>query len=109
MRKKLLTTLALALFIPAFLGLGVMAVHAASQVYTNRGEITAIEPAYDTVVVEVPKDGQRMTVGGPLVEGAELKKDGRSVQLSDFHTGETVTVRWRYTEKGHRIIGLHAP
>jgi hypothetical protein len=81
---------------------------AASEVYTNRGVLASISLDYETIVVEVPVENGSMTVGGPLVEGAGLKRDGRRATLEDFREGEEVTVDWRYTESGHRILGLYA-
>jgi hypothetical protein len=80
---------------------------AASHVYTNRGDISAIDVDYETIVVEVPVSGQMMTVGGPLVPDADLKRGDRSVSLDDFSVGESVTVKWRYTDNGHRILGVY--
>ena len=85
----------------------VLSVDAASGVYTNRGEISGISLTHDTVVVEVPVKGQLMTVGGALVDDAELKMGNRTAALEDFVVGETVTVKWQYTEQGHRILGLY--
>jgi hypothetical protein len=82
---------------------------AASEVYTNTGTLASISLDYETVVVEVPVKDRSMTVGGPLVESAEVKRGGRPAALKDFREGEKVTVDWRYTESGHRILGLHAP
>jgi hypothetical protein len=108
MGKMHRATLTIAIAALCLFGATALCVQAAAHVYTNRGEISAIDLTYDTVVVEVPMGDQMMTVGGPLVEGAELKKDNRSVSLGDFTVGETVTVKWRYTETGHRIEGLYA-
>jgi hypothetical protein len=76
---------------------------ASEMVCQKKGQITAIEPAYNTVVVEVPTDGAMFTVGGPLSSGAILKKGGQVVRLTDFLVGEHASVRWRVTEKGHII------
>jgi hypothetical protein len=101
------STLAIAIEILCLFGMAALTVYAATHVYTNRGEISAIDMTYDTVVVEVPVGEQLMTVGGPLVDGAELIKGNQSVGLSDFSVGETVTVKWQYTENGHLILGLY--
>jgi len=50
--------------------------HAKSKTRTIVGTISAIDLKHDTVVVEAHiLGGQRMTVGGPLVDGAKLGKD----------------------------------
>ena len=75
--------------------------------YKMGGEITAIEKDYNTVVIEVLLgNNQLFTVGGPLSEGAVLKKEGQPVGLSSFAIGDKVTVLWRATEKGHIIDRL---
>jgi hypothetical protein len=82
----------------------------AERVYQMRGEVAAIDLQHKTVVVEVPvKGGKMLTVGGPLSTDALLKKDGRSVDLSDFHAGEKVTVKWKVTKQTHLILSLRAP
>jgi hypothetical protein len=77
------------------------------------GEITAIDPMHQTVVVEVPvgkavTEERIFTVGGPLAPSAELVKDSRSVRLEDFKVGERVTVKWKTIETGHLILSLQA-
>lgn len=82
---------------------------AASEVYTNRGMLSAVDLDHETVVVEVPVKSGLMTVGGTLTNGADLKRGGRPAKLNDFVKGEEVVVRWQYTETGHRILGLRKP
>jgi hypothetical protein len=107
MRKLSRTVWIIAVAILCLLGLMVWDAMAATGIYTNRGEISGIDIDFNTVVVEIPVDGQLMTVGGPLVEDVELKKGNRPATLRDFTVGETVTVKWRYTESGHRILGVY--
>ncbi|NVM20200.1 MAG: hypothetical protein HWN68_00280 [Desulfobacterales bacterium] len=73
------------------------------KMYRMRGEISAIEPAHDTVVIEVPLKGRMFTVGGPLSKDAVLERGGQPAGLSDFVVGDRVAVKWRATEKGHII------
>lgn len=79
---------------------------AGERVYTRQGEIAAINPRYDTVVVEIPVPNDSMTVGGPLATDAKVTRGNRPASLGDFEVGEQVTVRWRVTEKGHIIERL---
>jgi hypothetical protein len=81
---------------------------AREMIYEMRGEITAIDLAYDTVVIEVPLAGKTFTVGGPLAPDAVVKRNDKPAQLSDFRIGEWVTVKWKTTEKGHLILFLRA-
>lgn len=77
-------------------------------IYEMRGEISAIDLAYNTVVIEVPLAGKTFTVGGPLAHEAVVKRNDKAAQLSDFQIGEWVTVKWETTEKGHLILFLKA-
>ncbi|MBW1677629.1 MAG: hypothetical protein JRJ79_13770 [Deltaproteobacteria bacterium] len=46
---------------------------AGEKIYQMKGEITAIESAYNTVVIEVPMGKRMFTVAGPLSSEAILK------------------------------------
>jgi hypothetical protein len=81
---------------------------ARERVYQMRGEVTAIDLQYNTVVVEVPMAGSLATVGGPLSTGAVLERAGKSVDLASFKVGDRVLVKWKVTEEGHVILGLKA-
>ncbi|MCK4391182.1 MAG: hypothetical protein KAV83_13200 [Desulfobacterales bacterium] len=81
---------------------------ASEKIYQMKGEITAIEPAYNTVVIEVPMGEKMFTVGGPLSSEAILKKGEQYVGLTDFVVGDQVTVKWKATDTGHIIIFLKA-
>ena len=76
--------------------------------YLMTGKISAIDPAYDTVVIEVPMVSKTFTVGGPLASSAELVKNNQTAALDDFNVGEQVTVRWHSTPQGHVIDRLVA-
>ena len=81
---------------------------AQSQMYTMTGKIAAIDLEHDTVVVEVPvKDDQMLTVGGPLVSDARIRKGGQSTDLDQFNIGESVAVTWQKTDETLLIHGLN--
>jgi hypothetical protein len=91
----------------AVFSISVLGAHAGNTTRTGMGKISGIDLTYDTVVVEVPIiDDQLMTVGGPLADGAQLKKENHSAALEDFEIGEKVTVKWRSTDDGPRILAL---
>jgi maltoporin len=82
---------------------------AGKKIHQMTGDISAIDLAYNTVVVEVPLAGEKtFTVGGPLSSVAVLKKGNKSVSLEDFRVGDRVTVKWESTEQGHLILSLNA-
>lgn len=80
----------------------------ASSMGPMTGTIAAIEPASQTVVVEVPLGRDNFTVGGPLSPQARLTRGAKSIQLQDLRTGDRVSVTWRMTDNGHEIERLHA-
>jgi hypothetical protein len=90
----------------AVLLLGWSTPYADDRVHTLSGNITAIDLDYDTVVVDVPMGDQELTVGGPVVENAELSKNGREADLNDFEVGDRVVVTWERTDKGVLIQRL---
>lgn len=81
---------------------------ASDRRYKMKGEISAIEPGYNTVVIEVPMNGKLFTVGGPLSGESVLKKAGQPADLSNFAVGDQVTVEWLENEDGHMIRMLMA-
>jgi len=85
-------------------------VHGAEDyvLHVMKGRLAAVDAAHRTAVVEVPRNGDAFTVGGPLVSGAMLRRNGRPVDLAAFEIGEKVTVRWRHTPRGHLIEALTA-
>jgi hypothetical protein len=76
--------------------------------YRMTGTITAIEPAYHTVVIEVPQGRDMFIVDGPFSTAAVLKKGDKTVQLQAFKVGEKVHVTWRSTAEGRAIERLEA-
>lgn len=96
------------LFVVLLVGLSTTIVYARGKEYLMTGEISGIDMAYNTVVIEVPLGSQMFTVGGPLDPNATLTKNNRPASLKDFKIGETVRVRWRSTPEGHVIESLSA-
>jgi hypothetical protein len=78
------------------------------MIYLMTGKISAIDLAYDTVVIEVPMVSKTFTVGGRLADEAVLLKNNQTAGLSDFSVGEQVTVKWHSTPQGHVIDRLVA-
>ena len=106
--KRLAYLVTLVLAVIFFLSFSVTQSLAGKRTYRMFGEITAIDLAYNTVVVEVPLEGKMATVGGPLASDAVLKKAGQPVGLTGFQIGDEVWVKWKLTEQGHRILSLKA-
>ena len=79
---------------------------AADKANVDKGEITAIDIAYNTVVVEVSLGGEMYAVGGPISPRAVLRKAGRPAALADFVIGDIVTVKWGITKEGYIVEAL---
>ena len=106
-RSAYLMTLVLAVMF--FLSFSSAQSWAGKKIYQMTGDISAIDLAYNTVVVKVPLAGEKtFIVGGPLSSGAVLKKGSKPVNLEDFRVGDRVTVKWESTEQGHVILSLNA-
>ena len=106
MRKSVIITLTLAMIYS--ISLHHSQASAANKVYEMVGDITAIDLAYNTVVIEVPLKRGTFTVGGPISARAVLFRGEQSAELLDFQAGDRVTVRWEATERGHLILFLKA-
>lgn len=81
---------------------------AAVRMEQGSGTTAAIEPAAQTVVIEIPQGKEKFTVGGPLSPKAIVKKGGKTAQLEAFHVGDHVRVTWRHTATGQEIAHLEA-
>jgi hypothetical protein len=79
-----------------------------AKTYNMTGKISAIDLAYNTVVIQVPMASKMFTVGGPLAANAKLTKDNKMASLNDFKVGERVAVKWHSTPQGHVIDRLVA-
>jgi hypothetical protein len=80
---------------------------AGGHTQTLTGHIAAIDTNHSTVVVDAPVGDRQLTIGGPLAEDAQLRKDGRTADLNAFQVGDRVSVTWQRTDKGisiHRLV-----
>jgi hypothetical protein len=78
------------------------------EIFSMAGTVKAVDPEYNTAVVECPLSGQMFTVAGPLAPKADLLIGGKTAQLKNFTQGEHVNVKWQATENGHLILRLAA-
>ena len=70
------------------------------------GDITGIDLASRTCVVEIPLGTRLFTVGGVVTPEAMLKRGGIKIGLEDFHVGDRVMVEWCKDQTGHWIHSL---
>ncbi len=107
MKRNWLVLLAVAITITSWVILAGPA--SASKVYVMTGTLSAVDLGCNTAVVKVPLgQGKTFVVAGTLAPDVVLKKGGLKARLEDFQPGEKVTVKWRSTTKGHKILALIA-
>ena len=68
------------------------------------GDISAIDRAAPSLVVEAPIESGMLTVGVTVSSATVVTRAGAKIGLSDLRTGERVTLT--YTRKGNQLIGL---
>ncbi len=60
-----------------------------------------------TIVVEIPRGSDSLTVGAEVLPAAVLKAGGQVVDLADIRVGDRVRIEWSRGEQGvvaHKII-----
>ena len=83
---------------------GPLTAHAGDKLYTRQGVLAAVDFQHDTIVVQIPVNGQEMTVAGPLAVGARVLVEGQTAGLDFLEVGKTVTVTWKRTPEGPHIL-----
>ncbi len=97
----------LATAVAGFLLVG--AAWAGVQKWGDTGKVAAVTEASRTIVVEIPRGTDSLTVGAKVSPDAVLKADGRVIGLSEIKAGNRVRIEWSRTEHGtiaHKIIVL---
>lgn len=80
---------------------------ARTQKWGDIGEVAAVTVESRTIVVEVPRGTDSLTVGAEVLPDAILKVDGQPISLGDIKVGDQVRIEWSRTEQGvlaHKII-----
>ncbi|MFQ5846084.1 MAG: hypothetical protein ACE5IQ_00245 [Candidatus Methylomirabilales bacterium] len=76
----------------------------------DTGTVAAVTASSRTIVVEIPRGSDSMTVGARVSPDAVLKADGRVIGLSEIKIGDRVRIEWSRGEQGdvaEKIIVLH--
>ncbi len=84
-------------------------VWAQGQRWGDTGTVSAVTLLSQTIVVEIPRDGDSLTVGAEVLPDAVLKAEGRLIDLSDIQVGDRVHIEWSRHEHGvvaHKILVL---
>ncbi len=79
------------------------------QKWADTGKVAAVTEASRTIVVEIPRGKDSLTVGAELSPDAVLKADGRTIALSEIKAGDRVRIEWSRGEHGsvaHKVIVL---
>lgn len=95
----------LALLLAGIIHLG--AAWAGGQKWADTGKVAAVTPASRTIVVEIPRRKDSLTVGAEVLPNAVIKAGDQTIPLSDIRVGDRVRIEWSRGEQGdvaHRII-----
>jgi hypothetical protein len=106
MRKRLsVVSAGCALLLAGTIHLG--SVWAEGQKWADTGKVAAVTPESRTIVVEIPRAKDSLTVGAEVVPNAVIKAGDQTIRLSDIRVGDRVRIEWSRGEQGdvaHRII-----
>lgn len=82
---------------------------AAVEKWGDTGTVAAVTEPSRTIVVEIPKGTEALTVGAELAPDAVLEAQGKAIDLSDIKAGDWVRIEWSRGEHGsiaHKIVIL---
>lgn len=80
---------------------------AGMQKWGDTGNVAAVTPESRTIVVEIPRGTDSLTVGAEVLPDAILKADDQTIDLTEIKVGDQVRIEWSRTEQGvlaHTII-----
>lgn len=103
-RRGLLTVLLGGFLLVVTGGLSWAGTIESGQTRTVMGTIAAVDVAYRSVVLEVPRPKGDLTVGVTLAPGVEAQVKNAPLPLSQVAVGEQAELR--YTRKDGQLIGL---
>lgn len=95
----------LALLVASLLPFG--SARAGVQKWADTGRVAAVTVASRTIIVEIPRGSDSLTVGAEVLPDAVLKAEGQVVDLADIRVGDRVRIEWSRGEHGnfaHKII-----
>jgi ribosomal protein S17 len=105
MRRLGVVSTGLALLLASIIYLG--SAWAGGQRWADTGKVVAVTLASRTIVVEIPRAKDTLTVGAEVLPNAVIKAGNQTIQLSDIRVGDRVRIEWSRGEQGdvaHRII-----
>jgi len=79
-----------------FLGLA----WAGVQKWADTGTVAAVTLESRTIVVEVPRGKDSLTIGAEVLPDAVLKAAGRPIRLAEIRVGNRVRIEWSRREHG---------
>lgn len=77
------------------------------QKWGDIGTVAAVAVDSRTIVVEIPRGTDSLTVGAEVLADAILKADGQAIDLADIQVGDQVRIEWSRSDEGvvaHKII-----
>ena len=82
---------------------------AGGQKRAGTGTVAAVTIESRTIVVEIPRERDRLRVGAEVLPDAVLRADGRTIDLGNIRPGDQVRITWSRHEHGlaaHEVIVL---
>jgi hypothetical protein len=73
---------------------------AEGQEWGDTGTVSAVTVSSRTIVVEIPRGKDSLTVGAEVPPGAVLQAGGKKIDLSDIRKGDRVRIEWTHREQG---------
>ncbi|MFQ5990445.1 MAG: hypothetical protein ACE5K9_11065, partial [Candidatus Methylomirabilales bacterium] len=77
------------------------------QKWGDTGTVAAVTVDSRTIVVEIPRGTDSLTVGAEVLPDAILKADGQEIDLAEIQVGDQVRIEWSRSDQGvvaHKII-----
>ncbi len=77
------------------------------QKWGDTGTVAAVTVASRTIVVEIPRGSDSLTVGAEVLPDAILQSKGRVIDLAQIQIGDRVRIEWSRGEHGvvtHKIV-----
>ncbi|MFQ5961020.1 MAG: hypothetical protein ACE5MG_06460 [Candidatus Methylomirabilales bacterium] len=103
--RSVLSRVCLIIILVVLLLLG--ATWAGVQKWADTGIVAAVTVESRTVVVEIPREADTLTVGAEVLPDAVLKAEGRTIDLGDIQVEDRVSIEWSRREHGnvvHKIV-----
>jgi hypothetical protein len=80
---------------------------AGGEKWGDTGNVAAVTIESRTIVVEIPRGKDSLTVGAEVLPNAVIQVERRAIDLSEIRAGDLVRIEWSRGEGGdvaHKIV-----